>query len=76
MNSSHETSNMSDSDSNSSEMEKTWLYAVHTKNKGIVSAHMQVNGCDVLFQIDSAAETNTICQRYVRKEQVSMFIRS
>ncbi|VDH99725.1 Hypothetical predicted protein [Mytilus galloprovincialis] len=35
-----------------------------------ISALMNVNDCDVRFQLDSAADVNTICKRYIRKEQV------
>ncbi|XP_021367928.1 uncharacterized protein LOC110459805 [Mizuhopecten yessoensis] len=35
-----------------------------------ITARMQVNDCDVRFQLDSAADANTICKRYVRREQV------
>ncbi|KAI0240365.1 hypothetical protein LSAT2_008908, partial [Lamellibrachia satsuma] len=31
---------------------------------------MQVNNCDVRFQLDTGADINTINQRFVRKEQV------
>ena len=33
---------------------------------------MQVNGCEIHFQIDTAADVNTLCQRYVRKQQVKL----
>ncbi|CAC5397951.1 unnamed protein product [Mytilus coruscus] len=33
---------------------------------------MNVNDCDVRFQLDSAADVNTICKRYIRKEQVKL----
>ena len=31
---------------------------------------MQVNGCEVRFQLDSGADVNTICQKSVKKSQV------
>ena len=31
---------------------------------------MQVNGCEVRFQLDSGADVNTICQKFVKKSQV------
>lgn len=34
-----------------------------------VTAVMTVNDCDVRFQLDSAADVNTISQCHVRKEQ-------
>ena len=33
-------------------------------------ALLQVNGCKVGFQLDTGADVNIICQRYVKKEQV------
>ena len=35
-----------------------------------ITALMQVNNCDVRFQLDTGADINTINQRFVRKEQV------
>ena len=67
---SHSQSHEQSSDSSDSELDDNWLYAVHTKSKTIVSARMLVHDCEEPFQIDSAAETNTICKRFVRKEQV------
>ena len=31
---------------------------------------MKINDCSIRFQVDSAADVNTICQKYVRKDQV------
>ena len=31
---------------------------------------LQVNDCDVRFQLDTAEDVNTICKKFVRKEQV------
>ena len=31
---------------------------------------MQVNGCEVRFQLDSGADVNTMCQKIVKKSQV------
>ena len=31
---------------------------------------MNVNDCEVRFQLDSAADVNTICKKFVRKDQV------
>jgi hypothetical protein len=36
----------------------------------IVTAPMNVNDCEVRFQLDSAADVNTICKKFVRKDQV------
>jgi hypothetical protein len=35
-----------------------------------VTALMNVNDCEVRFQLDSAADVNTICKKFVRKDQV------
>lgn len=35
-----------------------------------VTAVLTVNNVSVRFQLDSAADINTICQKHVRKEQV------
>ena len=35
-----------------------------------VTARMNVNNCEVVFQLGSAADVNTICQKYVKMEQV------
>jgi hypothetical protein len=35
-----------------------------------VTAPMNVNDCEVCFQLDSAADVNTICKKFVRKDQV------
>ena len=40
--------------------------ADHTR----VIALMQVNGCEVRFQLDSGADVNTISQKFVKKSQV------
>ena len=31
---------------------------------------MNVNNCDIRFQVDSGAQTSTVQRKYVRKEQV------
>lgn len=48
--------------------EDQWLKAVSSGGKE-VTAIMRINECDIRFQLDSAADVNTISQRYVRKEQ-------
>ena len=47
-----------------------WLMAVNHKEES-VNATLRVNEHDVKFQLDSAADVNTICQKHVRKHQVS-----
>ena len=40
-------------------------------NEESINASLTVNEHDVSFQLDSAADVNTICQKHVRKHQVS-----
>ena len=47
-----------------------WLMAVNHKEESI-NASLTINEHDVSFQLDSAANVNTICQKHVRKHQVS-----
>lgn len=47
-----------------------WLMAVSHK-EDCSSAILTVNDYDVRFQLDSAADVNTICQKHVRKHHVS-----
>ena len=47
-----------------------WLMAGSHKEDSI-NATLTVNDHDVKFQLDSAADVNTICQKHVRKHQVS-----
>ena len=44
--------------------------AVNHKEESI-NASLTVNEHDVSFQLDSAAKVNTICQKRIRKHQVS-----
>ena len=57
------------------DLDSEWLKSiqVHTvdKDKDNISALMSVNGCDIKFQLDSGADVNTICQRFVKKQQVT-----
>lgn len=55
-------------DENDSDLE--WLAAVSSSAKSRVTALMQINNQEVRFQLDSGADVNTICQKYVRREQV------
>ena len=53
-----------------------WFNAVSEKYISVVEANvdknvtalMKVNDCEVRFQIDSAANVNTICKKFVRKD--------
>jgi len=47
-----------------------WLMAVNYKEESI-NASLTVNEHDLSFQLDIAANINTICQKHVRKHQVS-----
>ncbi|XP_062603216.1 uncharacterized protein K02A2.6-like [Saccostrea cucullata] len=55
----------------SPELEDSWLLALKSKDRQSkdITAIMNLNDCDVRFQLDSAADVNTICQKYVKKEQ-------
>ena len=53
----------------SDECDEQWLAVVEADHKR-VTAVMQVNGCEVRFQLDSGADVNTICQKFVKKSQV------
>ena len=41
-----------------------------SQKKHKITAQMYVNVCNVEFQIDSGADVNTLCQKYVKREQV------
>ena len=62
----HDASNCPDSDDDS---DTAWLAAIDVHAKHL-TAQMEVNGCTVRFQLDSAADVNTLCQRYVKRDQV------
>ena len=47
-----------------------WLGAVHEGGNRTVRAKMMVNDCEILFDLDSGAEVNTIRQQYVLEDQV------
>ena len=53
----------------SDECDEQWLAVVGADYKR-VTALMQVNCCEVRFQLDSGADVNTICQKFVKKSQV------
>ena len=52
------------------EFDHQWLMAVNYKEES-VNASLTVNEYDVSFQLDSDFNLNTICQKHVRKHQVS-----
>ncbi|XP_077968210.1 uncharacterized protein LOC144422187 [Styela clava] len=43
---------------------------INNVNSSRITALMEVNNYEVRFQIDSAADVNTICEKYVRKDQI------
>ena len=47
-----------------------FVSAVGTSSKKRITALMTVNDREVRFQLDSAADVNTICQRYVHASQI------
>ena len=47
-----------------------WLMAVNNGTDS-VTATLTLNEIDVKFQLDTAADVNTICQKHVRQHQVS-----
>ena len=49
-----------------SDMEPQFLSAVTSHNVGTVTILMRINECDVRFQLDSAADVNTICATFVK----------
>ena len=53
---------------NESDMEPQFLSAVTSHNVG--TALVRINECDVRFQLDSAADVNTICAKFVKKHQL------
>ena len=46
-----------------------WLSAIGN-GRPRATATLNVNGKDIQFQLDTGSDVNTICQRYVRKQQV------
>ena len=52
------------------DVDDKWLMAVKNDGNSII-ATLTVNDLDVKFQLDSAADVNIICQKHVRKQQVS-----
>ena len=52
------------------DIDDKWLMAVKNDGNSII-ATLTVNDLDVKFQLDSAADVNTICQKHVREQQVS-----
>ena len=61
--------NLLNAERDSDECDEQWLAVVGADHKR-VTALMQVNGCEVRIQLDSGADVNTICQKFVKKSQV------
>ena len=58
------------SNDNEEDPDDQWLMAV-SNGTDSVTATLTLNDIDVKFQLDTAADVNTICQRHVRQHQVS-----
>ncbi|CAB3995988.1 Hypothetical predicted protein [Paramuricea clavata] len=54
----------------SDDSDTNWLATVEVPNKTRAAALMQVKDCDVRFQLDTGADVNTLCQKFVRPTQV------
>ena len=53
------------------EVDTAWLAAIEREaNSKHLTAQMIINSRNVQFQLDSAADVNTLCQRFVKREQV------
>ena len=61
---------LSQSQNSNEDYDDQWLMAVNHKEDSI-NASLTVNEHDVSFQLDSAAKVDTICQKRIRKHQVS-----
>ena len=57
-------------DSDITDSDEQWLATVVTNQNKRVTALMQVNSCEVRFQLDCGADVNTICQKFENKSQV------
>ncbi|XP_064622356.1 uncharacterized protein K02A2.6-like [Lineus longissimus] len=62
----------SHAESSSGSDDEYYLQNVTSRRRGssTLTAKMAVNGCHLHFQLDSGAEVNTLCQRFVKKDQV------
>ena len=57
--------------SESEDSDDQWLSAIKSGRNDRITALMEINDRMVRFQVDSAADVNTICQRHVRKSQLT-----
>ena len=60
---------LNQSNDNEEDSDDQWLMAV-SNGTDSVTATLTLNDIDVKFQLDTAADVNTICQRHVRQHQV------
>ena len=61
--------NLLDPERASDKCDEQWLAVIGADHK-CVTVLMQVNGREVRFQLDSGADVNTICQKFVKKSQL------
>ena len=61
---------LNQSNDNEEDSDDQWLMAV-SNGTDSVTATLTLNDIDVKFQLDTAADVNTICQKHVRQHQVS-----
>ena len=61
---------LNQSNDNEEDSDDQWLMAVSNRTNS-VTATLTLNDIDVKFQLDTAADVNTICQKHVRQHQVS-----
>ena len=61
---------ISQSDNLDDDIDDKWLMAVKNDGNSII-ATLTVNDLNMKFQLDSAADVNSICQKHVKKQQVS-----
>ena len=47
-----------------------WMTPVETKNSPRLTALLILNDTEVRFHLDTGADVNAICQKYVKKDQV------
>ena len=55
---------------NSESEEDAWLNNISGK-RSRAYAKLEINNIEISFQLDTGADVNTICQKYVKKEQVT-----
>ena len=63
-------SNRNDQEEEVFMIQNQWIMAVDDGKQKRMTALMGVNNVEIRFQLDSAADVNTINQKYVRKDQI------